>query len=67
MQTSPIEPVVTAREFMDLLALKKSRFYELKEGGLLPAPLALPGRPRWDRATVREYLQSGRMPKGTGR
>ncbi len=58
---SPLEPVVRCTEFMQLMGLKETRFYELKSLGMLPAPLPLPGKPRWERAVVRAFLSSQRV------
>jgi predicted DNA-binding transcriptional regulator AlpA len=51
--------VVYAPEFMRLLQVGKSRFYEMSTNGLLPPLLPLP-RQAWARTVVEDYLQGRR-------
>jgi predicted DNA-binding transcriptional regulator AlpA len=51
--------LVRCQEFVRLLNLSRARFYQLKAEGFLPPPIAFPGRPRWNRQVVLEFLRTG--------
>lgn len=52
--------VVYAAEFMRLLQVGKSRFYEMSTNGLLPPQLPLP-RQAWARTVVEDYVGGRRV------
>jgi excisionase family DNA binding protein len=57
-----MEPRMTVRDVMAVTRLSRSKVYQLKDQGLLPA-LRLPGchKVLFDPDTVRRYLASGRV------
>lgn len=52
---------VTAKQFAERLQVSLWTLYRLKAGKHLPAPLPLPGHPRWAADVVDEFVRSGRV------
>lgn len=51
--------LLTAEESANLVGLSRSKFYELRSSGRVPAPIRLGGSVRWRKQELVEWVEAG--------